>query len=242
MSRIYYGQALIEASVGTAFDDAVAAARKAGERLNPTADRYRRELNNTALGGEPAQIRAALHRYFGVNFPLNAADDLFVARLSTVYRAMATALNTWAVHVAYVDRWEHDVDEYAKTGPPVIFPDGVGDVDTANPNSFKGRWSEVRANIDQGTQQYTFNHNGANVTVKPATQLAYKVLLNSKFRNVSALMKCETVIHEMSHALADTNDAAYADDVATARLICGNAGPATARDTADCWGFFPLDW
>jgi hypothetical protein len=216
--------------------------RKAGDRLNPQAQHYRRELTNLGLGGEPAQIRAALQRYFGVNFPLNVADTQFVARLSTVYSAMATALNTWTVHVSYADRWEHDVEEYAKTWPPVIFPNNVGDVDPSNPNSFQGRWSDVRANIDQGTQEYTFVHNGANVTVKPATQLSFKVVLNSKFRNVSDLMKCETIIHEMSHALAETNDDAYADDLATARGICAAVGSASARDIADCWGFFPLDW
>lgn len=242
MSRIYHGQAQIEASVGAAFERAVTEARKAGERLNPGNAQYRQALNNLALGGEPAQIRTALQRYFGVNFPLNPADTAFIDRLSTVYRAMATALNTWTVHVSYADRDDHDVTEYASARPPVIFPDGEGNVDATNPNSFMATWPQVRANIDQGTQTYTFQHNGAPVAVRPATDLSYKIVLNSKFRNVSDYMKCETVLHEMSHVLADTNDAAYADTVAAARLICANHGAATARDTADCWGFFPLDW
>ncbi|MGO1073328.1 hypothetical protein [Lysobacter sp. CA199] len=242
MTRIYHGQAQIEASVGAAFDHAVVAARKAGEWLNPRSGFHRRDLLNLGLGGEPAQIRAALQRYFGVNFPLNAADLQFVNRLSTVYRAMATALNTWTVHVSYADVSDHDSREYASTRPPVIFPNSEGDVDPSNPNSFRATWAQVRANIDQGTHDYTFFHNLVPVIVKPATDLAFKIVLNSKFRNVSEFMKGETVLHEMSHAMADTNDAAYADDVATARQICAGFGNAVARDTADCWGFFPLDW
>ncbi|MEH6421947.1 hypothetical protein [Pseudomonas sp. CGJS7] len=242
MTRIYYGQAQIEASVAAAFDQAVVAARKAGEWLNPRNGAQRRDLLNLASGGESAQIRTALQRYFGVNFPLSAADLQFVDRLGTVYRAMATALNVWTVHVSYADLADHDEREYASTRPPVIFPNAEGEVDTTNPNSFRATWAEVRANIDQGTRNYTFVHNLTPVIVNPATELAYKIVLNSRFRNVSAFMKCETVLHEMSHALADTNDAAYADDVATARQICAVYGSAVARDTADCWGFFPMDW
>lgn len=242
MTRIYYGQALIEPDVNAAFERAVEAARKAGQWLNPQNGNRRRDLLNLAAGGEALQVRTALQRYFGINFPLSAADLQFVNRLSTVYRTMATAMNVWTVHVAFADRWQYDQDEYASTTPPVIFPDATGEVDAGNPNSFMATWQEVRANVDQGTHRYAFLNNLTPVLVNPATDLSYKILLNSKFREVDDYMKCETILHEMSHALADTNDAAYADDVATARTICANYGSATARDTADCWGFFPLDW
>lgn len=242
MSRIYRGQAQLE-SLDSYFSDAVGKARTAAQWLQP---RGRSTLLDTA-NADAARVRTALTTYFGVQFGpgqpvLTPGDTTFLDTLQTVYAAMATALNTWTVYVEYAPFQEHDMNEYAAAGPPVAYPDGDGNVDPLNPNSFQATWVDVRSNIDRGTQHYVFNHNGNPVTLSPAADLAFTIQLNVRFRNADAMLKQETILHEMSHALADTNDAAYADTIVQARQICANYGVVTARDTADCWGFFPFDF
>lgn len=242
MSRIYRGQAGME-SLDPYFVDAVGAARQAAEWLQPR----RRNALLDAANVDAGTVRGALSTYFGVQFGTGAqpvlgpGDSTFLDTLQTVYAAMATALNSWTLYVEYADWGDHDASEYAAAGPPVVFPGADGDVDPYNPNSFQATWADVRNNIDRGTQSYVFTHNGMPVTVSPARDLAFKIQLNVRFRNASDLLKRETILHEMSHALADTNDAAYADTVVQARQICAAQGAVVARDTADCWGFFPLD-
>lgn len=242
MPRIYRGQAQIE-SLDAYFADAVGLARRAARWLEP---RNRNALLDPADAGA-GTVRTALARYFGVQFGpgpqpvLAPGDAIFLDTLHTVYAAMATALNTWTVYVEYADFRDHRTDEYAEAGPPVVQAGPDGEVNPANPASFQASWADVRANMGRGTGNYVFNHGGHQVTVSPAADLAFKIRLNVRFRNADALLKRETILHEMSHVLADTNDAAYADTVQQARQICANVGAATARDTADCWGFFPLD-
>ncbi|MCF7220705.1 hypothetical protein [Marilutibacter chinensis] len=242
MPRIYRGQAQVEA-LDTYFIDAVALARNAANWLQ-------RRNRNTLLdpgNADATTVRGALTTYFGVQFgagpvpALGSGDDTFLGTLQRVYAAMATALNTWTVYIEYADWQDHDADEYAAAGPPVVNPDQDGAVDPGNPNSFQAAWSDVRRNINNGTQSYVFMHNGVPITVSPARDLAFKIQLNVRFRNADDQLKQETILHEMSHALADTNDAAYADTIVQARQICAARGAPTARDTADCWGFFPLD-
>jgi hypothetical protein len=242
MARIYLGQAQIE-SLDTYFIDAVTLARDAAQWMHP---RQRATLLDPT-NAEAGVARAALTTYFGVQYGpgvqpvLTPGDQIFADTLYNVYSAMGTALNTWTVYVEYADFHEHDADEYAEAGPPVVHANNQGEVDPANPNSFQATWADVRANIDRGTRTYTFQHNGNPVNVSPARDLAFKIRLNVRFRNADAQLKKETILHEMSHALADTNDAAYADTIVQARQICANQGAVTARDTADCWGFFPFD-
>ncbi|QDH70294.1 hypothetical protein [Marilutibacter alkalisoli] len=242
MTRIYRGQAQIE-SLDTYFIDAIGLARSAAGWLQP---RNRNTLLDPT-SADSAIVRTALTTYFGVQFgpgpvpAMSQGDTTFVDTLQTVYAAMATALNTWTVYVEYADWDEHDAGEYAAAGPPVVFPGPDGEVDPANPNSFQATWADVRNNINRGTQSYVFMHNGVPLTVSPARDLAFKIQLNVRFRNADDELKQETILHEMSHALADTNDAAYADTIVQARQICAAHGAPTARDTADCWGFFPFD-
>ncbi len=242
MTRIYRGQAQIE-SLDPYFIDALGLCRAAAGWLQPRNRNVLLDPNDADAG----TVRGALTTYFGVQFgagpmpALGPGDTVFVDTAQTVYAAIATALNTWTVYIEYADWQDHDPDEYASALPPVVFPDAEGNVDAGNPNSFRATWADVRNNMNRGTQSYVFMHNGLPVTVSPARDLAFRIQLNTRFRNADDLLKQETIIHEMSHALADTNDAAYADTIVQARLICAAHGAPTARDTADCWGFFPFD-
>lgn len=241
MSRIYLGQAGMQ-SLDPYFNAAVGAARRAADWLRPLNRNALLDATNTQAG----TVRNALTTYFGVQFGAgpqpapNPEDSTFLDTLWRVYGAMATALNTWKVYIEYADWREHDAKEYASACPPVVFPGSDGRVDPGNPDSFQATWADVRANMGRGTREYVFRHDGAPVTVSPARDLAFRIELNMRFGEADALLKKETILHEMSHVLADTNDAAYADTVAQAERICADEGVPTARDTADCWGFFPL--
>ena len=244
MPRIYRGQAQMEA-LDTYFVDAVHLARDASQWLQP---RNRNALLDPA-SIEAGQARVALTTFFGVQFgagpvpALNQEDTTFLNTLQTVYAAMATALNTWTVYIEYADREDHDARDYASARPPVVFPGPDGEVNQADPKSFRATWRDVRNNMNRGTRSYIFEHNGAPVVASPARDLAFRIELNIRFREADAQLRQETILHEMSHVMADTNDYdnVYADTIVQARQICAARGADLARDLDDGWGFFPFD-
>jgi hypothetical protein len=233
---ITYGPQAGNESVGLYFDRATKRTRQLADVLDP---RYPSRLQSNA------SVQQGLQTYFGVAYPLSPADQPFVARLHTVYAAMNSCLNSWStVYVEYLGRSEHDPNEYAYVRPPVIFPTSQGTVDPANANSVQVNWADVRANID--TIRTTFSYGGQSYT--PRDTLGFRINLNMNFRNANAELKAVTIMHELSHALADTVDEIggadfYADTVIAARALRTQlgVGDANARTLADCWGWFAMD-
>jgi hypothetical protein len=235
MTITFGPQATME-SVSQYFSRATTRTRQIADVLDP---RYPRRL------AENVSVQQGLQVYFGVGFPVAPADVAFVERLHTVYAAMNSCLNSWAtVYVEFLERGEHDPNEYAYVLPPVIFPTAQGLVDPTNVDSVQVGWADVQANID--TIRTTFSHGGRTFT--PRTDLGFRINLNMNFRNADAELRVVTIIHELSHALAETVDEIggvdfYADTVIQARTLLAQpgVGPANARTLADAWAWFVMD-
>lgn len=235
MTITFGPQATIE-SVSLYFTRVTARTRQIADVLDP---RYPRRLEANV------SVQQGLQTYFGVGFPVVPADVAFVERLHTVYAAMNSCLNSWAtVYVEFLKPREHDPNEYAYVLPPVIFPTPEGTVDPANVDSVQVGWSDVRANID--TIRTSFVYGGR--TFRPRTDLGFRMNLNINFRNADAELRAVTIIHELSHALAETVDEIlgvdfYADTVIQARALrtLPGVGDANARTLADAWAWFVMD-
>lgn len=233
---ITYGPAAAEGSVSLYFAYVTDRMRRLADVLDSN---YPARLQGNV------SVQQALMVYFGVAYPLGPGDQAFVDELRTVFAAMNSCLNTWAtVYVEYLGRADHDRNEYAQVLPPVIHPTADGRVDPGNPNSVQAGWADVQANMATIRNRFTYHGHDYH----PSRELGFRINLNVRFRNCTPELKRQTIIHELSHVLADTEDVIgghtyYADTVAQGRLLRNQAiaNNADSRELADCWGWFAMD-